>query len=327
MKYSIAAALISLLTALFLTPLIKNFAIKRGIVAKPGGRRIHDRPTPLLGGVAMYAGFVIAVIAILIASKQYVLDKNIIGILIGCTFVALVGVLDDKYELPGWVQAGSIVVAAGILIAFNIRIMSFTNPFMGGKTINIGLWFSIPATILWILMVTKAVDCMDGMDGLAAGISAIAAGTLMLMALNAAPKSVFMIKQIHNSAILSAAIFGACIGFLRYNYPPAKIFMGTVGSQFLGFSLAAVSLAGTFKIATLIAFAAPVLVLGVPLFDTTFVVLKRMVDGKAIHEADKTHLHHRLQEKGLTTRQVIWTIYGITFALCAAGYYMFMHVK
>lgn len=129
------------------------------------------------------------------------------------------------------------------------------------------------------------------------------------------------------SAVMAAALLGAALGFLRFNYPPAKLFMGTIGSQFLGFALAGISVAGAFKIATLVAIAAPILVLGVPLFDTTFVVVRRAVTGKRIHEADTTHLHHRLLDRGLSHRQVIWTIYALTFVLCAAAYGLFSYVK
>jgi UDP-GlcNAc:undecaprenyl-phosphate GlcNAc-1-phosphate transferase len=129
------------------------------------------------------------------------------------------------------------------------------------------------------------------------------------------------------SAAMAAALLGGALGFLRFNYPPAKIFMGTIGAQFLGFTLAAISVLGAFKIPTLLAVVIPVLVLGVPLFDTTFVVLKRAVSGKKVHEADMTHLHHRLVGRGLTHRQTIWLIYGLTCVLCAAAYALFVFVK
>jgi UDP-GlcNAc:undecaprenyl-phosphate GlcNAc-1-phosphate transferase len=136
-----------------------------------------------------------------------------------------------------------------------------------------------------------------------------------------------LVARFQSRAVRSAALAGAALGFLRYNYPPAKIFMGTVGAQFLGFALAGISVAGAFKIATLVAIAAPILILGVPLFDTTFVVLRRAVNGRRIDEADTTHLHHRLLNRGLSHRQVIWVIYLLTFALCAVAYALFCRVK
>jgi len=315
------AAGIGLAVAYAATPIVRSLAIRLDVVAHPGGRRLHARPTPLLGGVAMYIGFFTAVLAVVWLDKDLVINHQIWGLLIGGTLVAAVGVLDDKFELPGWVQALTILIAGGILVAFGTKIAYVTNPFRGGHLMWLG-WISIPATMLWMLMVTKAVDCMDGMDGLAAGISTIAAFTLMLMAIKSGSTHTFAM-----SAVLAAALVGATIGFLRFNYPPAKIFMGTVGAQFLGFLLAGISVAGAFKIATLVAIAAPVLILGVPLFDTTFVVIRRVVSGRKINEADTSHLHHRLVGMGMSQRQAIWCIYSLTFLLCGAAYALFYFVK
>jgi UDP-GlcNAc:undecaprenyl-phosphate/decaprenyl-phosphate GlcNAc-1-phosphate transferase len=319
-RYStLVAAAAGFVVALVLTPLVRRTALRFGIVARPGGRRVHARPTPLLGGIAMYVGFVAASMLTAKAYPEIGLGRQAYGILCGATLMAIVGILDDKFELPGWVQALSILCAGGILAAFGVQIRYVTNPFATGQLIWFGL-FSIPLTMLWVLMVTKAVDCMDGLDGLAAGISAIAAGTLMLMSLRFG-------GGYQMSAVMAAAVMGAAIGFLRYNYPPAKIFMGTVGAQFLGFTLAGLAIAGAFKVAALVAIAAPVLVLGVPLFDTTFVVLRRAASGRKVSEADKSHLHHRLLDKGYTHRQVIWFIYALTFVFCGVGYALFTWVR
>lgn len=308
----ILTAIIAAAVAYILTPFVRRLAESQGVVAHPGGRRVHSRPTPLMGGLAMYGGFMVAVLAALLISSHVKLSPQAIGILVCGTLVAVVGIVDDKYELPGWVQAGSILVISFILCRFyDVRILEITSP----VRIVFGLWGSIFVTMLWILMVTKAVDCMDGLDGLAAGISAIAAGTLMVMA-----------AQFHGremSAVMAAALMGAAIGFLRFNYPPAKVFMGTIGAQFLGFTLAGTSVLGTMKITALLAVAVPVLVLAVPLFDTTFVVLRRAISGRKISEADTTHLHHRLVKRGLSHRQVIWCIYALTIACCTVAYILF----
>jgi len=313
MSHILLAAAIAFLVALVFTPLVRRLAERAGIVAHPGGRRIHSVPTPLMGGLAMYAAFMVAVPFVIWLSPEMVLKKQAVGILLASTLVAVGGILDDKYELPGWAQALVILVGGLILALYGVRILYITSP----VKIVLGL-FSIPVTMIWVLMVTKAVDCMDGLDGLAAGICAIAAFTLMIMAIETG-------RQV--SAAMAAALFGGTLGFLRFNYPPAKIFMGTIGAQFLGFTLAAISVLGAFKIPTLLAIVIPVLVLGVPLFDTTFVVLKRAVSGKKVHEADTTHLHHRLVGRGLTHQQTIWLIYGLTCVLCAAAYVLFVFVK
>lgn len=313
MTTNLIAAVIAAAVAYLLTPVVRRLAESRGIVAHPGGRRVHTHPTPLMGGLAMYAGFIVAVFAALVISSKVNLSPQAAGVLIGGTLVAIVGILDDKYELPGWVQAGTILTAGLILWIFKVRISGITSP----VHVEFGLW-SIPVTMLWVLMVTKAVDCMDGLDGLAAGISAIAAATLMLMAAHFPGRAM--------SAAMAAALFGAAIGFLRFNYPPAKVFMGTVGAQFLGFTLASISILGTLKITALLAVAVPVLVLAVPLLDTAFVVLRRAASGRSIGEADTTHLHHRLVKKGLSHRQVIWCIYALTIVCCSVAYWLFCRV-
>lgn len=320
MNPTLLAGLISLVVVLFLTPWVRVFAKRFGIVAHPGGRRVHARATPMLGGVAMYIGFIVAVVIAVLYDGHLAFDKKTIGILIGGTFVAIMGVIDDKYELPGWVQALTIVLSGVILVLADVRVHHVTNPFKGGHMMMLPGYVSIIITVVWVLIVTKAVDCMDGLDGLAAGISGIAAATLMLMALSGG-------KKFGISAIMAAALLGTTIGFLRLNYPPAKIFMGTVGAQFLGFMLAGISIAGAFKLATLFAMAVPVLVLGVPLFDTSFVVIRRIFAGRKIHEADTSHLHHRLVDKGLSHRQVIWAIYALTLASCMLAYVLFCFAK
>lgn len=262
----------------------------------------------------MYLAFIAGVAVILILSDRVNLSRQAIGVLAGGTLVAIAGIFDDKYELPGWAQAGSILAGGLVLCLFGVRIYAITSPI----SVNFGLW-SIPVTLLWVLMVTKAVDCMDGLDGLAAGISAIAAATLMIMAAHFAERQM--------SAVMAAALFGAAIGFLRYNYPPAKVFMGTIGAQFLGFTLAGISILGTMKITALLAVAVPVLILAVPLFDTTFVVLRRAATGRKIGEADTTHLHHRLVKKGLSHRQVIWCIYALAIISCGIAYLIFLHLN
>jgi UDP-GlcNAc:undecaprenyl-phosphate GlcNAc-1-phosphate transferase len=310
MTTNLIAAVIAAAVAYLLTPIVRRFAESRGIVAHPGGRRVHATPTPLMGGLAMYAGFIVAVFTALVISHKVNLSPQAAGILIGGTLVAIVGILDDKYELPGWVQAATILVAGLILCSFGVYIKGIASP----VSIKFAPWVGIPVTMVWVLMVTKAVDCMDGLDGLAAGISAIAAATLMLMAAHFPGRAM--------SAAMAAALFGAAIGFLRFNYPPAKVFMGTVGAQFLGFTLAGISILGTLKTTAFLAVAVPVLVLAVPLLDTAFVVLRRAASGRSIGEADTTHLHHRLVKKGLSHRQVIWCIYALTIVCCSVAYWL-----
>ncbi len=319
MNSSLLAVVIAVAVAYILTPVVRRVATHWGVVAHPGGRRVHTVPTPLMGGLAMYVAFVVAVVVVVALRKDLSFESQTVGILVGATMLAAVGLLDDKYELPGWVQALAIIGSGGVLIGFGVEILYVTNPFKGGHLLPLGN-LVIPLTLLWVLVVTKAVDCMDGLDGLAAGICAIASATLMLMALKAG-------HRFEMSAVMSAALMGSALGFLRFNYPPAKVFMGTIGAQFLGFTLAGISIAGAFKRPHLVAVAAAILSLAVPLLDTRFVVLRRAARGKKMHEGDTSHLHHRLVDKGLSHRQTIWVIYGLTIVLCATAYLLFTSVK
>lgn len=332
MKLAMLAAAIGFAVAYLLIPPVKIMAVRLGVVAEPGGRRVHEKPTPLLGGAAMFVAVIIAAVVCVILDGRWStgnhplwFNKTVAGVLIGASFVAAVGVLDDRFELPGWVQAATIVLGGVILAIFGIQVYNIRDPFFHSPIV-LGL-LSAPFTVIWVLMVTKAIDCMDGLDGLAGGITAIASATLLLMALVAEPKSPENIFAMRFTAVLSAAVTGASLAFLRFNYPPASVFMGTVGSQFLGFMLAAMAILGAFKTSTLVAMLIPVVVLGIPLGDTALVVIRRVASGKKIHEADTSHLHHRLMSKGWSPVKVIWIIYGATFALCATAFAIFKYAR
>ncbi len=331
MKLALLAASISFVVAYVLIPPIRILALRLGVVAHPGGRRLHVKPTPLLGGLAMFASVMLAACVCVALDGRWSqgnyplwFSRVVLGVLIGASFVAMVGVLDDRFELPGWVQAATIMGGGVILALFGIGVRQVSLPIL--DSVPLGL-MSAPFTVIWVLMVTKAIDCMDGLDGLAGGITAIASATLLLMALVARPVSPENIFAMRFTAVLSAAVMGASLAFLRFNYPPAKVFMGTVGAQFLGFMLAAMAILGAFKTSTLVAMLIPVLVLGLPLGDTAFVVIRRLTSGKKIHEADTTHLHHRLMSKGWSPTKVIWIIYGLTFALCAGAFLLFWYAR
>lgn len=184
------------------------------------------------------------------------------------------------------------------------------------KIVHLPIYISWPLTIIWIFGVTKPVDFMDGLDGLASGIGAIAASTLGIMAYYSGQ---------HNVAIMAIALSGACIGFLRFNFNPAKIFMGTGGSQFIGFALAIISIIGAFKVAAAMAIVIPILVLGIPIFDGLFVMLRRLVKGQSISSADKSHIHHRLLKLGLSQKQAVLVIWALMAVLCAIAIFILFH--
>jgi len=306
-----------------LTPLVRRLAIKCGVIDQPGGRRVHERPTPRWGGIAIYIGFVVSVFAALAMAKVR-LDLPIFGIVVGGTIVAVAGLLDDKFELSAGAQLSAIVAAALVAFYMGVRIRYVTNPFeLRHELIWLNFW-SLPVTIIWIFGVTKAIDLMDGIDGLAAGIGAIAAGTLLVMALHTSSSSPDINRSFAIVAVLAGALLGANVGFLRYNYPPARIFMG-LGAQFIGFILATASIVGAFKFATVFAVAVPMLALGIPIFDAAFVVLRRFLDRRPIHMPDKTHMHHRLLDRGLSQRQTLLVIYAMSAILSAVGLALFLN--
>jgi len=234
----------------------------------------------------------------------------VLGIVLGGTLIALLGGADDRVDLPAWSKLGGQIVCAGFLIPFGVRIEGITNP-LGGGWIALPVWLGIVLTILWVVAVTNAINLIDGLDGLAAGVSAIAAFTLALIGLGWGRVE---------AAILAAGLSGASLGFLPYNFSPAKVFMGDLGSHFLGYSIAAISVLGAFKVAVSLAILLPLLVLAVPIFDTAFAITRRYRRRQPIFSGDRGHIHHLLLARGLSQRQTVLVIYGITVAFCALAF-------
>ncbi|MEP6756891.1 MAG: MraY family glycosyltransferase [Chthonomonadales bacterium] len=329
-----AAFVLAMLVTVAVTPAVGKIAERCGAMAVPRDRDVHDKPTPRWGGIAIYLGVIVAV-ALTVSYRHYAThgvfgwNRHIAGILIAGTFIGLLGMVDDLRDLRAIWQIAAIAGAGAILIAFGVRIEGVSNPFVShtigtyhpNQWIQLSVPLSIIATLFWVLLVTKTVDAIDGLDGLAAGVCAISAATLALMASQ---------SRQHDGtalALLGAAVVGACVGFLRHNYSPARIFMSTVGAQFLGLTLAALSILGTFKIAAAISVAVPLLVLGVPIFDYGIVLFKRFVQKAPLTVADRRHLHHRLLDRGLSKQQAVWVIYGCTAALCGVAIVVFNFSK
>lgn len=327
-----AAFLIALTITWVFTPHVRRLAERHGAVAVPRERDVHDVPKPRWGGIAIYAGVVTAIAATV--TWRHFHDQvgpengwtwRLVGVLLAATLIALVGLLDDLRDLrPLWQLAG-ILAAGGILVAFGVRIEGFTNPFVitasndftPERWVPLALPASVVVTLFWVLLVTKTVDAIDGLDGLAAGVCAISSATLALLA------AVSHQPEGPTVALMAAAVTGSCLGFLRYNYAPARIFMSTVGAQFLGLMLAAMSILGTFKIAAAISVLVPLLVLGVPIVDFFVVLGRRILNRAPLMQADRRHLHHRLLDRGLTHRQAVWVIYGCTALLCLCAIILF----
>ncbi|MGC8667167.1 MAG: MraY family glycosyltransferase [Chthonomonadales bacterium] len=321
------AFVVALVVTSAATPAALKLAVRFGAVAVPRSRDVHTTPMPRLGGVAIYAG-VLAATLITVTARHFITHGvhgwtlHLVGVLVAGTFMALMGIADDLKDLKPLYQAAAIVAAGSVLVLFGVRIEGITNPLLAQtpgawRWIELPLWLSVFSTLFWVFVVTKTVDAIDGLDGLAAGVCAISAGTLALLA--AASHQ----PEGPTVALLAASVAGSCVGFLKYNHYPARIFMSTVGAQFLGLMLASISILGTFKIAAAISVLVPLLVLGVPIFDYAAVLVRRMVSRAPLTAGDRRHLHHRLLERGLTHRQAVWVIYGCTALLCAAALLIF----
>ena len=292
-----AALLVAAVVALIATP-----AFKIGAVDVPrDSRRMHDHPIPRMGGLAIFFGFILSVLLFLPLTTQ------LRGMLLGAVVIVILGIFDDIYALSAKlkfaVQIGAALIA--VLMGNQIDYLSNPNIFSSDPYWHLGV-LSIPISVLWIVAITNAVNLIDGLDGLACGVSTISSMTMLVIALTVAEAQV---------AILMAALAGACIGFLPYNLNPAKIFMGDTGSTFLGFVLATVSIQGLFKSYAIISFAVPFLVLGLPIFDTCFAILRRLARGQSPMAPDRGHIHHRLIDMGFTQKQAVAVLYLISAIL------------
>lgn len=309
----LASFVLAMVLALVLTPLVKKLAIRIGAIDVPNHRKVHTRIMPRLGGVAIYASFTVGLLLILPWLPEGMLsahDSNLISaLLIGGTLIVLLGALDDKYDLSAKLKLVVQIAAACIVVfGFDVKIDLLNIPF-GSAMQPVGEWISIPLTIIWIVGVTNAINLIDGLDGLAAGVSGIAIATILVMGILMGNETVIL---------LAAVLLGSIGGFLYFNFHPAKIFMGDSGSLFLGFALATLSMLG-FKQITVVSFVTPLLIIGVPLSDTFFAIVRRWVQKKPIFAPDKGHLHHCLQQLGFSHRMTVLIIYGIAafFGACA----------
>lgn len=290
--------MLAMFVSYVLTPYIKKLAFKIGAVDRPDNRKVHKKIMPRLGGLAIYIAFMIGCVA----SMEITWD--IFGILLGGTLIVALGMADDVYQLPAKVKLLGQIVAACVLVIFDIRIEWVNNPLGGYFYLDM---LSIPFTIFWVISFTNVVNLIDGLDGLAAGVSAIASLTVILVAVQ---------MGYFHVAILTAALAGAIIGFIRYNFNPATIFMGDTGSMFIGYMLAAISVYGAVKTAATIALIVPAIALGLPILDTAFAIMRRYVNGRPIFQPDKGHLHHRLLATGMSHKETVLFMYGITAVLC-----------
>ena len=287
----------------FGVPVVHRFAVWRGIVGVPDARKVHRTPTPLLGGLAVFAGFAATVLV------NFSFSRPLKGVALGAAIVVAVGIADDMFDIPAVVKLAGQVAAAVVALAYGVHLLLVPYWIPGAAAVN------ALVTILWLLTVTNAIQFLDGMDGLAAGLGAIAAVFFSVAALQTGQPYL---------TFLSAALAGACAGFLPYNFRPggARIFLGDAGASFIGFTLAGLAVMGEWSSSSpIVALFTPLLILAVPLFDIAFVGVERVVSGKVatvrewLAYTGKDHIHHRFEALGLTKAQSVLLIYFITVTL------------
>jgi len=299
--YVVLALLVALVVSFLMTPVVKGFAYKVGAIDIPKDeRRMHKVPIPRLGGLAIFIGFMVSILLFV----PIMGNRQMQSILLGAVIIVVLGVVDDIMALPAKLKFVIQILAALIPALNGVSIQALSNPNIFSESAYWVLgWLSIPITVIWIVGITNAVNLIDGLDGLANGVSAISATTVLIIALLASESQV---------ALVMAALVGACVGFMPYNQNPAKMFMGDTGATFLGYILATMSIQGLFKFYAVISFAVPFLILGLPIFDTAFAMIRRIAQGQSPMHADRGHIHHRLIDMGLNQKQAVATLYVIS---------------
>jgi UDP-GlcNAc:undecaprenyl-phosphate GlcNAc-1-phosphate transferase len=302
--YIVLAFAVACAVSYFISPLVIKFAKLVGAVDVPNdGRRMHKKPLTRLGGLSIFLGFMAAVFIFTELSLQ------VTGILIGSVIIVVLGVIDDIYRLKAWLKLIVQIAAAIVPVLCDVVVRIFSNPLyifgIGGPYLDLGIW-AYPITVIWIVVITNSVNLIDGLDGLAVGVSSIASISMLVIAI---------VLPTPHVALLMAALAGGCMGFMPYNRNPAKMFMGDTGATFLGYILATTSIMGLFKLYAIISFAVPFLVLALPLFDTVSAILRRLSKGKSPMTADRSHVHHKLIDMGFTQKQSVAILYLMSAVL------------
>lgn len=294
------SAVCSLLLCVIFVPLFRKFALRLGFVDRPNKRKIHNKPIPLMGGTAIYLSCCLSIFAFM------GLVPVSITIIAGGGVLVIIGLIDDAFkakgkDFPVWPRVIIYAAVAAFPILYRIEVMGIRNP-VTGMYLNFPEWVSFFVTFIWIFAMINMINFIDGVDGLASGVCTMAALTLLIAAL---------VRGQNETALIAASLGGACIGFLAYNFYPARIFMGDAGATFLGYTLAVVAIDGAFKKATLVTVLVPLLALGMPILDTAIVMLRRLFSGKKLYVADKMHAHHVLMRWGLNQVQTVSFLYLI----------------
>jgi len=312
----ILAFAVSLVLVLVLTPLARRLALWLGAIDMPHDRKVHENPTPTLGGVAILLAVIVSLLVCKVlvsyssalAKPQGMVDAlssyQLLGIILAATFIAVMGAVDDMRHLSPWMKLAGQVMAALVLVSFGVEVTSIALPRGNVLDLTASPILSMLLTIVWMVAFTNIINLIDGLDGLASGIVFISAVAFFYYGsrVGGDPNTL-------QAMVISAAVGGACLGFLRYNFYPASIFMGDSGAQFLGFILGAISIQGILKRTAVATMFTPIIILAVPIIDTGLAILRRARKGRPFHYADKEHIHHRLLYIGHSQRQAVLIIY------------------
>lgn len=293
--YLLTAIMLAALVAFTFTPAVSVLAYRIGAIDVPkDNRRMHKHPIPRIGGLAIFGGFIVATLVFC------ELTPELITIYVGGLIIIAVGIIDDAIGINAWLKLLAQVCVAFVAVWQGVVIEHIS---LFGKYVHFGAW-SIPITVIWIVGLTNAINLIDGLDGLSCGVSAISSLSLLIVMLLQTPIDMPM-------AMVTAAVVGSCVGFLPFNFNPAKIFMGDTGALFLGYTMAIISVSGVFKVHTVISFAIPMAIFALPLLDTTFAFVRRILHGRSPFSADRGHIHHRLMDLGFSQKQSVCILYAI----------------
>jgi UDP-GlcNAc:undecaprenyl-phosphate GlcNAc-1-phosphate transferase len=290
---------------LLLTPAIGQMARRIGAVDAPEARRLNELPVPRLGGLALFVGILVPALAFLD------MNREARGLLLGAAIATTVGAIDDFRGLAWWQKLGGQVTAAAVPAAFGIYVDRFNFPLLADPYVELPTWLGVGATIVWVVALMNMVNFLDGMDGLAAGVCGIAGFTFAVISLSLGKPT---------AAVFSAIVAGACFGFLRHNFFPARIFMGDSGALLLGYALATIAIQGLLKTASTVVLFFPLVMLAIPILDTTFVLARRIKHGQKLYAADQSHLHFRFLRRGFSQRRAALTMYAWCVTLAGAAF-------
>ena len=320
----VAVLVLAFGTAAFTTPYVRKLALNVGMLDATGERRMHDQPKPRIGGIAVYLGFAFALFAALgylfnthqlnDVHKVHDVVQSIVGLIFGGTLILMVGIWDDVMGMSPRVKLLAQALVASISMSYGFMIEFVRNPFHHGDVIYLPLWLGAAITLVWYVGMMNAINFIDGLDGLLSGLTAIAGMFLLIINLSQGHPEI---------SLILAALVGGALGFLPYNYNPAKIILGDSGALFIGYVFATVSILGASKVAFTISLLVPLIVLGLPVIDTAAAIVRRTRAGKKIYEADRGHFHHQLIFRfGLNVRQAVLLIYALCVALGLVALYL-----